>query len=231
MGWTYRAREAGQSVADLFDELCTFESSGYRSKLLDCATVSLNTAYAAVERTTVATGEREVYALVCQLDLRGDPDERYNFGYKGVEETGGPCEDECPERILKLLTPTENPTANRWRERCWERVRRRKERPALKTGKYLVLDTPLEFADGQRRRIFYIKDARRRVFLATPGGRLRYRLPSNERLAGYGYRVLDGPEEAGREENPKTDGPHGPEQGSKEQESRRGEDLLFQLGL
>jgi hypothetical protein len=169
-----------------------------------------------VERIIVATGEREVYALVCQLDLRGDPEGRYNFGYKDVDETGGPFEDECPERILRLLTPTDDPTANRWRERCWERIRRRKERPALRTGKYLVLDEPLVFADGQKRRVFYIKDARRRIFLATPGGSLRYRLPSNELLADYGYRVLEHPDEPVRERDPKTAG--------------RGEDLLFQLG-
>lgn len=64
MGWTYLTKNDGQSVTDVFEELCTFESGGYRSRLLDCAVVSLFTAYAAIERVTIATGKKQTYALV-----------------------------------------------------------------------------------------------------------------------------------------------------------------------
>ena len=214
MGWTYRTKDDGQSVADVLDELCTFESGGYRSRLLDCAVVSLFTAYAAVERITIATGEKEVYALVCLLDHV--PGERHNFGYKDMDETMGPYEDQCPERILKLLTPTENPCALRWRKKCWERIERRKKYAPLKSGNYLVLDRPIEFADGQKRHVFYIKDARRRIFLASPNGYLRYKLPASAKLAETGYQVV----ERHPDEKPSPKSPTAPEAGS----------LLFNFG-
>lgn len=214
MGWTYLTKNDGQSVTDVFEELCTFESGGYRSRLLDCAVVSLFTAYAAIERVTIATGKKQTYALVCLLDHA--PGERHNFGYKDIDEDMGPYEDQCPERILELLTPTENPRAIEWRGKCWERIERRKKYPPLKTGSYLVLDKPLEFADGQKRRVFYIKDARRRIFLASPNGYLRYKLPASARLAETGYQVLG----QHPDEQPAPKSAPAPEAGS----------LLFNLG-
>lgn len=37
-----------------------------------------------------------------------------------MNETCGPCECNCPKRILDLLTPTSNETAKEWRNRCHE---------------------------------------------------------------------------------------------------------------
>lgn len=88
--------------------------------------------------------------------------------------------------------------------------------PPLKTGSYLVLDKPLEFADGQKRRVFYIKDARRRIFLASPNGYLRYKLPASARLAETGYQVLG----QHPDEQPAPKSAPAPEAGS----------LLFNLG-
>ena len=44
------------------------------------------------------------------------------WGYKDMDETMGPCEDKCPASILALLTPTDNQTANEWRERCRKNI-------------------------------------------------------------------------------------------------------------
>ena len=60
--------------------------------------------------------------MVCLLDYR--PNEYYNIGYKDMEESEGPYYYNCPERILKLLTPTSNEYALRWRKKCWERIER-----------------------------------------------------------------------------------------------------------
>lgn len=40
------------------------------------------------------------------------------FAYKDMDETCGPCAYDCPESILKLLSPTDSQWANEWREKC-----------------------------------------------------------------------------------------------------------------
>ncbi|MBQ6128715.1 MAG: hypothetical protein IJI51_03555 [Lachnospiraceae bacterium] len=59
-----------------------------------------------------------------------------NIGMKIIEETCGPCEDQCPIGILKLLSPTDSEWANRWRERCYkyheDQKRQRKDKYSLK---------------------------------------------------------------------------------------------------
>ena len=41
-----------------------------------------------------------------------------NFSYKGMDETCDPAYYDCPARILKLLSPTDNPSALEWRSKC-----------------------------------------------------------------------------------------------------------------
>ncbi|MFR8621990.1 hypothetical protein [[Ruminococcus] torques] len=49
------------------------------------------------------------------------------FGYKDMDESELPFYYNCPESILKLLTPTENADANEWRKRCREYNLKKKE--------------------------------------------------------------------------------------------------------
>lgn len=65
--------------------------------------------YAAVK--TVDTDE--VWAAVFLTHVDGD-----EFAYKDMDETVVPCYYDCPNSILKLLTPTDNKWANQWREKC-----------------------------------------------------------------------------------------------------------------
>lgn len=50
----------------------------------------------------------------------------YNFGYKDMDETMLPFFYDCPVGILKLLSPTDNESANEWRKRCKETAERKK---------------------------------------------------------------------------------------------------------
>ena len=100
--------------------------------VLDTAIVNLRTFYAAVERVDKATQERQVWAAVFLLDYA--PKERHNFGWKSMDETMGPNEAACPERILDLLTPTSNEYALTWRSRCRAKIAERKSRPKLREG-------------------------------------------------------------------------------------------------
>lgn len=69
--------------------------------------------YAAVENAEVGTVEAVV--LMLQHDPEAGPD-RYRL--KDMAEEEGPVLDLCPERILDLLSPTDDVLASHWRERC-----------------------------------------------------------------------------------------------------------------
>lgn len=57
----------------------------------------------------------EVFATVTLISF-----ENGEFFWKDMDETCGPGQVECPQRILKLLTPTEYEYAKNWRKKCWE---------------------------------------------------------------------------------------------------------------
>lgn len=180
MGWMYTTRHKGQSLKKFFEGRVGVEPDYPGRKILDFAVVRLRTAYAAFQ---VAPGE--VIALVFLLDFNGDG--HFPFGYKDMEESMGPCEDECPERILKLLTPTTSEYALGWRKRCWARIEARKARPRLTHGCVIRLDHALEFSDGARLDTFHVEMTGRRknipVFKRVPGASGRYRF--NWREAAY----------------------------------------------
>lgn len=118
MGWLYTHKPRGMPVAQFLIQhgaLRWTDSALLVYTVLDTATINLTQFYAAVETRNTETGEREVWAAVFLLHFcRG----RHNFGYKDMTESMGPCEAQCPQRILDLLTPTDNANALEWRQRC-----------------------------------------------------------------------------------------------------------------
>ena len=76
--------------------------------------------YAAVEHIIYNENTNEqnrtVFACVCLTRVKNNS--FYNFFYKIMDETEGPCEAKCPESILKLLSEPANEYAADWRERC-----------------------------------------------------------------------------------------------------------------
>ncbi|WP_196769057.1 DUF6927 domain-containing protein [Neomoorella thermoacetica] len=150
---------------------------------MDCA-ATFTEAYLAVE-TGDASGPKEVFAVVCLLSYR--PKDYFNFGYKDMSEDMGPYYYNCPERILKLLTPTENKLALEWREKCWERIRAKKARPKLREGMIIQFVEPLQFSNGVKENIFKLEDLRRLIVTDRWGFRYRIRRKSLEKP----FKVLD----------------------------------------
>lgn len=113
-----------------------------------------NCAYVAVK------GPRGVFAVVCLT--RWDPNSHDNFAYKPMEETMGPCASQCPERILKLLSPVEDlyehegtrRTVQEWRDSCHAYHEKRKSAAAVKPGDRIRLANPMTFTDGVKRQEF-----------------------------------------------------------------------------
>lgn len=121
MGWTYQAAKFYKENGSIdrkaeCDNMLNWEGDTAKLEVLK-STMKGSTYYAAVKTTVKATGESYVWAAVFLTAT--DKRSYYDFGYKDMDETVGPCEDDCPKSILELLTPTDSKYANEWRERCW----------------------------------------------------------------------------------------------------------------
>jgi hypothetical protein len=79
------------------------------------------TYYAAVKKTKFATEtEPETSVVFAAIILTSvNTKDYFNFAYKDMDETCGPCECKCPKYILDLLSPTDNEYANNWRAACY----------------------------------------------------------------------------------------------------------------
>ena len=103
-------------------DMVTWDSSGKaigKFEVLKSAIIG-NTYYAAVKKTKYATeNEPEkvmVFAAICLTSV--DMQSYYNFAYKDMDESCLPCQCQCPESILDLLTETDIEYAKKWRENC-----------------------------------------------------------------------------------------------------------------
>ncbi|WP_211328038.1 DUF6927 domain-containing protein [Thermodesulfitimonas autotrophica] len=173
------------SVRQFFEkQFNRIEDDGKYGKILDCAVVNLRTAYIAYEIGD-AQGKREVIAIVCVLDYK--PNDYYNFGYKDMDETMGPYRYDCPERILKMLTPTKHEWAREWREKCWERIRAKKTRPKLKKGMVIKFADSIVFSSGRREDTFRVEDPKRLIFSDRWGRRYKLR----RYVLDWEFQVLD----------------------------------------
>lgn len=139
MGWTsYRAEHykwSGKNrIVDRKAECDAYFMEGLNRghfKVLKSAMVG-STYYAAVKLLKKAIkdeqgntqyvdlpeNEQDVWAAIFLTST--NMKDYYNFSYKDMDESCGPCHNECPVSILKLLTPTNSEYANRWRKACWD---------------------------------------------------------------------------------------------------------------
>lgn len=71
--------------------------------------------------------EQPVWAAIFLTSTKVYDDPYFNFSYKDLDETMGPCECDCPVSILDLLTEPYNKWASDWREKCRARAKAKKE--------------------------------------------------------------------------------------------------------
>lgn len=197
MGWLYMQSLKGHSgPRQYLDSQFTFERPEATSKVLRSALVGMRVYYAAVEQLRVATGEREVWALICLVRYNPRDPEGYIFGYKDIEESMGPHECDCPETILDLLTPTDRPYAQQWRARCLVSAAARRARaakPKPRAGQVIVFDEPLSFSDGRsfdRLEVVANPRSHRTAQFRAPGSSCLYRIPN---IKSRSYRLVEPP--------------------------------------
>jgi len=185
MGWTYTHLDKGQAL-NYFKELCTYQRENFKSEFIQGAFTSFRRFYAAVRHTHVDTGKTEVWCFVAMVDWQRH--DHHNFGYKDMCDTMGPNIADCPESILKLLSPTEQITDSRdkdgsyawaknWRIRCWESVLSKKQTKKIKDGDTIKLEFPLSFRNGEKRDTFYVKKIGKRLkFMSDKNGYTSYQV-------------------------------------------------------
>ena len=148
MGWTQFHQDKGQTK-QWFKK--TWEEGG-NYKVLDSALVNRVTMFGAIQK--VSTGE--VFAAVFMISWSKG---YMNFSYKDMTEHSGPYQHNCPQRIMKLLTPLdekdgEDNFAIQWRksvEEYWK-----KKDGISKIGMNSVIKTaePLSFTNGKTYQYF-----------------------------------------------------------------------------
>ena len=102
------------------------------------------------KKEDVPKDEQHTFGVVFLTSV--DSKDYYNFSYKDMDETCGPFCYDCPESILKLLSPTTSEFAQKWRDGC------RKHRKLRKALNDLPVGSVIEFerVDGTKR---YVKHA------------------------------------------------------------------------
>lgn len=156
MGTTVLRKAKGITTADFFAQ----EFGEKYAKAVVATATKPSVFYAVVEvpaadNTKLVADERGMvrYAYVVETG-RGDGANRLlNFSYKEMTEFSGPIQSDCPERLLKLLSPLADPEAaegssswaRAWRQRCQRRADLDK---ALVVGREFKLSEVLGFSDG-----------------------------------------------------------------------------------
>jgi hypothetical protein len=140
-------------------------------KLLASSCPQNRTYYAAAQEMVDGVGGA-VFAIVCKVMWNPRSKTAEHFGYKDMDESMGPCEDNCPAHILDLLTPTDKDHALDWRLRSRANLERRARK--IEDGDRIKLASPLTFTDGHVGDEFIVVKRGRRLSFRDPETRIGY---------------------------------------------------------
>lgn len=131
MGWTYLHRRKGERTEDIL-------AQELRPYTLRAIRTIGGTSYCAIQDPA------DGHTFGAVVLTASAPSEHCNWGFKIVEESMGPFEDNCPAVILNLLSPTDSQYAMDWRVRCRAKANKRTPRP----GDRVRFDEPVPFRAG-----------------------------------------------------------------------------------
>jgi hypothetical protein len=172
MGWLFTHRDRGTSNRDWF----LANSLGPKFTIHADATVK-GTWYAAVSH------ENKPDQVFCLVYLtRWMPKDEYNFGYKDMDESVGPYANDCPARILDLLTPTDSEYANAFRKRC----RAFAALPKVEVGQTVRTKQMIRFGSREENTFTKVSLPRRKNIFRAGSGQL-VRFPN---LKNYEFEIV-----------------------------------------
>ena len=99
MGWLYQQDPVDDPVTEIVAKF-SYRGDPYKQRVLEAARVG-NTIYLAVKVTDAGTTFVTAFVVLISNTRR------HGFGYKDMDETMGPVECACPDRIMRLLSPVE----------------------------------------------------------------------------------------------------------------------------
>jgi hypothetical protein len=124
------------------------------------------------ERATGHYPAGYVFGLVVKTEYRSKGDAYWgniNFYYKEMGEEMGPYYYDCPEKILRLLSDTDNPSALKWRATC--RAQAARSVALGIPGSRILFSQQLKFPRGYGNTALFEVTARKGHFKAIlPGG-------------------------------------------------------------
>jgi len=104
MGWLFQNDKLRhETPVDYITREFTHDNGTTAATVIAAAAVG-GTIYAAIRNHDKTTGRSYVFCAVILFKNN----QRDGFGYKDVDESMGPCEVACPDRIMRLLSPIED---------------------------------------------------------------------------------------------------------------------------
>lgn len=128
MGWDYLTVARPANAKQFLDE-------EFKEGLVASAMHGKNEYYAAYR-----SKNGDVFGMVVILDRK-----KGEFGWKSMDESMGPYYNNCPAKILDLLTAPTNEYALAWRNRCRANLTQKKTATTLKNGDVVKFEQPLSF--------------------------------------------------------------------------------------
>lgn len=160
MGWL--EYDISVSPKENMDKIFTVKGEDYEQTVLASCTKG-NVYYAAVHQKTKEIDR--VLAVVCLYYYSPKRKKGFNFGYKGMDETMGPCKYNYPERYLNMLTEPINEYSRQWREEVRRRIDLRKRLNKLKAGDKIQFESPVETTSGAKVGDTIIIEKRKKYFV------------------------------------------------------------------
>lgn len=117
-------KPARMSVRRFLRERFQCDDEHCRMRILDSVVVAGRTAYAAMEWVMKDNERRQVIGVVLRLSQVATSRGKTIVAHEAIESML-PSDTDCPYRILRLLSSTEDPQALEWRQRCRDRWRQR----------------------------------------------------------------------------------------------------------
>jgi hypothetical protein len=146
MGWSYGYDN--KCAKDVHKEILTGFAPGY--KVLASASKAYGKRFWVKLETP--TGERFIYlALV-------NGDKNNGWGYKGMDESMGPNEVDCPLKFLKDLSPPQNEWSKNWREKVvnyWE-ARKGNHGKKFSSGDRVLIGGTVYVVTGKSARSYFV---------------------------------------------------------------------------
>ena len=112
--YQYKNFKTNKDIRHYFDDLWNEETDTVKHTVLRSSVIN-TVYYAAIKQIRKDTNETEVFASIIPFSLS-----RHELTYSDYTDANLPYYTKCPEATLKLLSPTNNQSANKWRKRCHE---------------------------------------------------------------------------------------------------------------